>query len=498
MKICPRCEKTYPDTEAFCQTDGSALVAKGPAFAEQGSTSGSAGAGVECPVCGGKAEPGEVICNFCGTRLTTEDGEETAEPSQRSQTASRPGTQVYRGSGTGSGSGSGGGRRRRTWAVIGYLGAAALALAAGVYLALNLSPGEPSKVATAPTPSAVATPAEAAAGPTVALATNPALQVVSPTGSAAPERDLATARSKFEDGKPSLLDAYRAVLSGSPGVSDGMMVRIHVLPDGTVNHVAVTTSTSPNPDLDAKVVKSISGWKFATSSAPQVKIDYPIIFAPTAADRAKIESALQTKVAGLSPSEAPEYAYSMPTPAVAPTPKVAAAPTPAPAPTPAEARPARRVAPRRAPRERLAAIPKPTPSLLDRVQQALKSNRKLRGAHAYTAGGTVTLYGRVFDNNAKYLAERVVKRVPGVTGVANTLTTDTAKWAAEQATIAQQLQNAGLPNVTVKVIGSDAYLGGTVKTELERQRAVTIAEAAAPVRVRSNLIRVETGRVFGF
>ena len=26
MKRCPRCEKTYPDSETFCDTDGTALV----------------------------------------------------------------------------------------------------------------------------------------------------------------------------------------------------------------------------------------------------------------------------------------------------------------------------------------------------------------------------------------------------------------------------------------------------------------------------------------
>jgi osmotically-inducible protein OsmY len=55
-----------------------------------------------------------------------------------------------------------------------------------------------------------------------------------------------------------------------------------------------------------------------------------------------------------------------------------------------------------------------------------------------------------------------------------------------------------LTGVTVKVIGHDAYLDGEVPTALDRQRAVTIAQAAAPVTVRSNLVRVAVGRVFGF
>lgn len=132
------------------------------------------------------------------------------------------------------------------------------------------------------------------------------------------------------------------------------------------------------------------------------------------------------------------------------------------------------------------------------MQQRLTADKRLRRVKAYTAGGSVTLYGRVFDDDAKRLAENTVKHIPGVTGVVNTLTTDTAEWAEEQDKIARQLQNAGLDKVTVKVIGHDAYLNGQVKTDLEKQRAVTIAEGAAPVTVRENLIRVEPGNMFGF
>jgi osmotically-inducible protein OsmY len=59
------------------------------------------------------------------------------------------------------------------------------------------------------------------------------------------------------------------------------------------------------------------------------------------------------------------------------------------------------------------------------------------------------------------------------------------------------LQAEGLTGVTVKVIGDGAYLDGTVKNKLDRDRAATIAVMAAPVKVRTNLIRVEPG-FFGF
>ena len=87
MKRCPSCDKTYPDSETFCETDGTALVGADPAFVQ-----GAAG-GVECPVCGGKAEPGEVICNFCGARLSGE-GAPSAPPSAPAPpvTPARPGS----------------------------------------------------------------------------------------------------------------------------------------------------------------------------------------------------------------------------------------------------------------------------------------------------------------------------------------------------------------------------------------------------------------------
>jgi osmotically-inducible protein OsmY len=70
-------------------------------------------------------------------------------------------------------------------------------------------------------------------------------------------------------------------------------------------------------------------------------------------------------------------------------------------------------------------------------------------------------------------------------------------WARNEALINQQLQAAGLTNVTAKVIGDSAYLDGTVKNKLDRDRAATIAVGAAPVTVRTNLIRVDPG-FFGF
>src|SRR5579864_4488223 len=90
MKRCPRCDKTYPDSETFCETDGTALVGAGPAFSE--SAGRDAGEVIECPVCGGKAQPGELICNFCGARLGAESPGSAYTPPPPSSAASSPRT----------------------------------------------------------------------------------------------------------------------------------------------------------------------------------------------------------------------------------------------------------------------------------------------------------------------------------------------------------------------------------------------------------------------
>ena len=108
------------------------------------------------------------------------------------------------------------------------------------------------------------------------------------------------------------------------------------------------------------------------------------------------------------------------------------------------------------------------------------------------------LFGKVFDEKGKVVAEQTVRAVPGVSSVVDNLTTDTDTWRMQQAQVQSQLANAGLDKVNVKIIGRDAFLSGEVKTDGEKDRAVTITEGAAPVIVRQNLILVKPGSVFGF
>jgi hypothetical protein len=385
---------------------------------------------------------------------------------------------------------------RRLFGVAGYAVAAAAALAAGVWLALYLSTGPPTETASVESPSATESPAPIATGPLVALAATTAVSVQGAAASL-PERSADASRQVFDDNRGTLLSAYERALAGESGFDDAMALRLHVNPDGTVSAATVRVSTAPNPGLDAAVVSSAMGWRFPPVASGEADIDYAVVFVRNPADSARIESELATRLAALSPGEAPEYASAPPpmpeetaTPAgEAPPAEVAGAPTPEAAATPSR---------RKLTRRELAAIPKPTPTLLERVQERLRSDRRFNRVKAYTAGTVVTLFGKVFDNGDKAAAVRTARSVDGVSDVVDTLQTDTAEWADMQNRIAAQLQAAGLDKVTVKVIGRDAYLDGEVKTALDRERAVTIAQSAAPVTVRGNLIRVAVGNMFGF
>jgi TonB family protein len=497
MKTCPRCAKTYPDAESFCEVDGTALTSGAVATAKMEDGREEP---IECPVCGGKAEQGELICNFCGARLPVSGGAEPAggpAPAQGARPAPRrpesyipardkltateftppipPDDEADE-------------ERRPLISIVGYSAAAIVALAAGAWLAIHLSSAPvispPKTVEASPAPTA--SPAAVASGPTVDLAHSVQMQTFGESA-AAPQRSVDAARKVFESGKSGLLDSYRGVLAGGSAIDDGMMVRLTVAPSGAVTNAEVRTSTSLNPELDAAAVKTMMGWTFAPINGGEVSADYPIIFARDSAQVAAIDSSLVPKVAALGATSPPEYAFA---PAALPS----VSPPPVEMPTPVVAEPPR---PKRKRRE-VASTRPPKPSLLEQVQSALRSNRKLNRVNAYTNGGVVTLYGKVFDDDDKRLAVRTARSVSGVTDVIDQTTTDMAMWAARQQQISQALASAGLTGVTVKVIGRDAYLDGEVANKLDRERAVTITEGAAPVTVRTNLIRVAVGRVFGF
>jgi TonB family protein len=511
MKTCPQCERSYGDKENFCPIDGSALVAAGAALspARAGSAktvAASGGAGEEppldCPICGGRAQPGEEICNFCGARLRPEGSAgvplsqapiqpTTARIQPPSQSSSAPraagGTQYGSYSGGPSGSGSPQPVEGRSGlSILAWIIAALIALLAGIWFALHLSGRN--QEAPNPAASAIATASAAPlpSAPYVALAANPAIQIIG-TSASAPQRNQDAAKTAFENNKSSLLDDYIKAFGASTPVRDGMIVALTVDPTGIVTGGSVKTSTDPNPSLDATAVKNMIGWKFdPVGGGSPVEIDYPVIFNSNPAKQADIESLLADKAGKFGPSDTPEYAY---TPAATPT-SEAIAPTAVASPIAAGGgEPIAPSAPRK--KKRLEPRPAPTPSLITQVQDALRADRRLNGANAYTnPGGVVVLFGQVFDDKAKALAGKTVRATPGVTGVVDNLTTTTGVWLQEQNQINTALRLSGLTNVQVTVIGKDAYLAGQVSSDDEMGQAVSITQSTAPVTVKTNLIRV--------
>ncbi|MGH7815210.1 MAG: BON domain-containing protein [Candidatus Binataceae bacterium] len=515
MKKCPRCDKSYPDSETFCETDGTALVAAAPAFTQSagrvspGPDPGAAA--IECPVCGGKAQPGELICNFCGARLGTDaSSAPQAAPAQAGPTRIGPATgprsgPVFSDRMTGRMTNGGGEEppSRGGLMLVIYIFAAIVALGGGALLALHMSrmSGETNRKPVAEAspsvaPLAVGTPAASpgAAGPIVTLAATIPIAVAGDS-SGLPQRNQDAARKMFETNQASLLDSYKQALASDSTLSDAMAVRIEVLPNGTVSEAAVRTSINPNPSLDAEIASDFAAWNFGPITGGTITADYPVIFANDPAAKAALESQLKTKLAALNPAEPPEYSSVVPSPTLT-TAAEAAYPTAAAAP------PAPIVAaPPPVPRKRAAHRPKPPPpTLQQKVKTALTATKELRGkfhrVDCYTSGSTVTIFGKVFDANAKALAERIVRQVPDVGNVIDSLGTDEEDWARCQNQIAAQLSAAGLASVTIKVIGHTAYLGGTVQTDLQKQQAATIAVGACPVHIGTNLITVLPGSVF--
>lgn len=532
MKRCPRCGKQYPDGEQFCDTDGAKLTpdgAGGRVTTVMPDASAAEQSGViECPTCGGKAQPGEVICNFCGTRLTPPDT--PAPPPSRTASRTRvtpenfvpahdridniPGSDAVSDGSPGHADFNDGNRveGRGVFGLLGFAIAAIVALAGGAWLALYLSRGKPAAPVAQASPAAAPSPAVASA-PTVKLASNIPIRVSGDLAGSI-ERDSGSLRKTFDANKDGLEKIYENALDSDSSARDGMLVRLHIMPDGSVASGAVRTSTAPNPSLDAEVIRTVGGWKFPPAKGGPVDADFPIVFARNAADATAIESNLGSRVASLEPNETPEYAFAPSTPA-APSPVAAASATPpaevasmpspvAPAVVPAPESAPARATPRihRGRRREMASLPPPEhmrkPPLSDQVATAISANRRLRRVQTYTNGSVVTLSGKVFDDNDKMLAARIARGVSGVSKVENYISTSTGDWARTQARIEREFQNAGLSGVNVKVIGDSAYLSGQVKTDLDRQRAVTVAEQAAPVKVRENLITVAPGSVFGF
>ena len=136
-------------------------------------------------------------------------------------------------------------------------------------------------------------------------------------------------------------------------------------------------------------------------------------------------------------------------------------------------------------------------ALMNRVNAALRSNGRFNGAKAYTAAeGVVVLYGTVFDDKDRALAEQVANSVSGVSQVVDNLRTKTGKWADEEERINTQLLSNGFNDVQAKVVGPYIYLSGNVTGPANKDRAASVASSVYPNKQINNMIFVQPGSMF--
>ena len=136
-------------------------------------------------------------------------------------------------------------------------------------------------------------------------------------------------------------------------------------------------------------------------------------------------------------------------------------------------------------------------ALMNRVNAALHSNDRLNGAKAYTAAeGVVVLYGTVFEDKDRELAEQTAKKVPGVSSVVDNLRTKTGKWFDEEERINAQLRSNGFNDVQARVVGPYIYLSGQVTGAGNKDRAASVAASVYPNKQVSNMIFVQPGSLF--
>jgi osmotically-inducible protein OsmY len=109
--------------------------------------------------------------------------------------------------------------------------------------------------------------------------------------------------------------------------------------------------------------------------------------------------------------------------------------------------------------------------------------------------GWVTLTGDVYGDFQRRSAERAVRNVPGVRGVANLITISTG---AEPTTVRQKIEESftraaaiDARNIDVEVSGGEVTLRGTVRSFLERYEAEKAASAAPGVTAVHNQLTIE-------
>ncbi|MBV8053941.1 MAG: BON domain-containing protein [Deltaproteobacteria bacterium] len=133
---------------------------------------------------------------------------------------------------------------------------------------------------------------------------------------------------------------------------------------------------------------------------------------------------------------------------------------------------------------------------MSRVNKAFRRDNRSNGAYCYTAApGVIVLHGTVFDTADRELAESTARQVRGVKQVINGLLTTTGDWQAEQARINNTLALNGYTDLTVRVIGSQAFLSDTAVGQSEQQRAIRVIHSVSTLQV-VNFNRYVSGPLF--
>jgi osmotically-inducible protein OsmY len=135
-------------------------------------------------------------------------------------------------------------------------------------------------------------------------------------------------------------------------------------------------------------------------------------------------------------------------------------------------------------------------ALMNRVDRALRQDRRLNGAECYTAApGVIVLYGKVCDDHDRQLADKTAAQVHGVRQVVSTLRTATGQWQAEESRINDTLILNDFQGVSVPVIGPEAYISGQVSTPAEEQRVLRVVSSISNLQV-VNFMRIVPGPIF--
>jgi osmotically-inducible protein OsmY len=103
---------------------------------------------------------------------------------------------------------------------------------------------------------------------------------------------------------------------------------------------------------------------------------------------------------------------------------------------------------------------------------------------------------QILGYEARTLAEKTARKVPGVKKLINTLGTTTGQWLEEEVRINDTLRLNGFENVSARVIGSDAYVSGQVSSAAEKQRAARVISSISKLGVVNFIRVVPRGGIF--